>query len=222
MVTAVPAERGALAEAFVAAGISDLRPSSIGAYPAFIAPRLTLLAAGVGPAAAAAATATALALAPADLAVSAGVGGGFPGRAEPGDLVVATEIIAADLGADSPAGFLSVTELGFGRNTVPAVDVGLSGGDVRTGAVLTVSTATGTDERARELAARHDAAAEAMEGFGVAEAACATGVPVAELRGISNSVGRRDRDSWDLPAAFAALRQAVPRLVELLEERTAR
>jgi nucleoside phosphorylase len=51
----------------------------------------------------------------------------------------------------------------------------------RTGTVLTVSTVTGTAARAAELRARHPRAlAEAMEGFGVAEAAAAHGVPVLE------------------------------------------
>jgi futalosine hydrolase len=154
--------------------------------------------------------------------LSAGIGGGFAGRAGIGELAVASEIVAADLGADSPDGFLPVEALGFGRSVLPAADLGLIGEEVRRGPVLTVSTVTGTDQRARQLADRHDAVAEGMEGFGVAEAAHAAGVPVAELRGISNTVGRRDRDSWDLPAAFAALRRAVPRLVELLEKGTAR
>jgi futalosine hydrolase len=214
VVTAVPAERDVLGEAFEAAGVV-LRTSTIGPYPAVVGDRLTLLAGGVGPAAAAAATARALTHVPADLVLSAGIGGGFAGRANVGDVALASEIVAADLGAESPDGFLSLDELGFGQSVVPAVDLGLSG--ARRGRVLTVSTVTGTDSRAHDLLARHGAVAEAMEGFGVAEAARAAGVPVAELRGISNTVGRRDRDSWDLPAAFAALRRAVPRLVELLE-----
>jgi futalosine hydrolase len=215
VVTAVPAERDVLVEAFGAAGIGGLRATAVGPYAGMSREGLTLLAGGVGPAAAAAATATALALAPADLVLSAGIGGGFAGRSGIGDLAVATEIVAADLGAESPEGFLSVDDLGFGQSSVLAVDLGMSG--VRRGRVLTVSTVTGSDSRARDLLARHGAVAEAMEGFGVAEAARAAGVPVAELRGISNTVGRRDRDNWDLPAAFAALRGAVPRLVELLE-----
>lgn len=223
MVTAVAAERDVLGDAFAAAGIGAFRTSTVGPYRALATDSLTLLAGGVGPAAAAAATATALAHDSAvDLVLSAGIGGGFTGRAEVGGLVVASEIVAADLGADSPEGFLSIDELGFGRSALPAADLGLPASEAVRGRVLTVSTVSGTDERAHQLAVRHDAAAEAMEGFGVAQAAHAAGVPVAELRGISNVVGRRDRDRWDVPAAFAALRRAVPRLAELLQEGPAR
>lgn len=79
-----------------------------------------VLAAGVGPAAAASGTARALALAsaastPYDLVVSAGIGGGFQPLAPVGSLVVADAIVAADLGAETPEGFVPVDELGFGR-----------------------------------------------------------------------------------------------------------
>jgi futalosine hydrolase len=48
-----------------------------------------------------------------------------------------------------------------------------------------------------------------MEGAGVAAAARLHGVPVAEIRAVSNQVGPRDRGSWDVPSALAALGRAV-------------
>ena len=174
-----------------------------------------VLTAGVGPAAAAAGTATALALAPHPyaLAVSAGIAGGFAPAAPLGCAVVAEAIIAADLGAQTPDGFASVTELGFGRvrhETAHAGPVALalraSGLPTALGPVLTVSTVTGSAGRAAELATGHPGAvAEAMEGFGVAEAAAGHRVPVLELRGVSNAVGPRDRAAWRIGDAFATL-----------------
>ncbi|WP_055585308.1 futalosine hydrolase [Peterkaempfera griseoplana] len=178
-----------------------------------------VLAAGVGPAAAAAGTAAALALAgPFQLVCSAGIAGGFAPAAPVGCTVVADAVLAADLGAVTPDGFSDVTELGFGtvRHTPPPGAVGLAAGALRaagiataTGPVLTVSTVTGTAARAAELAARHPgAAAEAMEGFGVAEAAARFGLPVLELRTVSNPVGPRDRAAWRIGEALTALEQA--------------
>ncbi|WP_228974257.1 futalosine hydrolase [Streptomyces sp. DH12] len=180
-----------------------------------------VLAAGVGPAAAAVATATALATAPYpyDLVVCAGIGGGFAPHAPLGALVVADAVVAADLGADTPDGYLPVEELGFGRSvhvpppalTARVADALRAGGrPCLTAPVLTVSTVTGTAARAAELTARHPrAAAEAMEGFGVAEAAAAHGVPVVEVRAVSNTVGPRDRAAWRIGAALDALRGAA-------------
>jgi futalosine hydrolase len=176
-----------------------------------------VLAAGVGMAAAAASTARALATAPQpyDLVLSAGIAGGFT---DVGATVLAARSIAADLGADSPDGFLPLDELGFGSSTV-GIDVGalawLRGvlPDAKVGDVLTVSTVTGTAERAAALLARHpEAVAEAMEGFGVATAAGLAGVPFAELRTISNPVGPRDRGAWRIREALDALGAAAARL----------
>ncbi|GAB7048868.1 futalosine hydrolase [Catenuloplanes indicus] len=171
---------------------------------------------GVGSAEAAAATARLLALAeaagrPYAAVISAGIGGGLPGRAVIGDTVIATRSVAADLGADSPDGYLPIERLGFGTSVAYA-DAALVAllrealPAALAGDVLTVNTVTGTAVRAGELAGRHpSASAEAMEGFGVAVAARAAGIPFAELRTISNPVGPRDRAAWNLPAAFTAL-----------------
>ena len=188
--------------------------------------RFDVVAAGVGPVAAAANTAKALAAAGYGLAVSAGIGGGFPGRAGVGSLVVANKIVAADLGVETPEGFASLDELGFGStriqvdvNLVNAVAEALRAAElpVTTGPVLTVSTVTGTAESAAELAARVPGAiAEAMEGYGVAFAAQERGVPVLGLRAISNLVGPRDRTAWRINEALGVLEAACAVLLEVL------
>ncbi|GAB2709586.1 futalosine hydrolase [Kitasatospora kifunensis] len=179
--------------------------------------RVTVVTAGVGPAAAATATALALAAERHPLVVSAGIAGGFAPRAPIGAVVAADAIIAADLGAQTPDGFQSVAELGFGtvRHTPPPTALALlaqaTGAVV--GPVLTVSTVTGSAARAEELTHRHPGAvAEAMEGFGVAEAGARCGVPVLELRTVSNAVGPRDRAAWRIGEALAALERAFAAL----------
>ncbi|MFJ8655236.1 futalosine hydrolase [Streptomyces rochei] len=221
--TAVPVERDAVAEAFPGARTQVTRPGITLDRPPH---GPDLLAAGVGPALAAASTAAALTAAALDgapyaLVVSAGIGGGFAPHAPVGSLVVADEITAADLGAETADGFLPVTELGFGTVThlPPAGLVGAvaAATGARAGTVLTGSTVTGTAERAALLRARHPRAlAEGMEGFGVAEAAAAHGVPVLELRAVSNPVGPRDRAAWRIGDALAALTDAFGKLAPVL------
>lgn len=184
-----------------------------------------VLLAGVGPVAAAVSTSKALATTGYRLVVSAGIGGGFAGRAEVGSLAVADEIVAADLGVDTPAGFRSLAELGFGLNRISVHDglvkkvseaLSTTSLPVRTGPVLTVSTVTGTAERACELAARVPGAiAEAMEGYGVAFAAQDRGVPVLEIRAISNLTGPRDRALWRIKEALSILEVAFSVLLEV-------
>jgi futalosine hydrolase len=187
-----------------------VEPVRVGPHPALRCGDATVLVCGIGPAAAAAATATALALSSYRAVLSLGICGGFRGAAEVGDVVVATDLVVADLGADSPEGFLAMGQLGWAEDEqgvdpalVSAVAAVL--GEVVIGPVLTVSTVTGTSSRAQQLAERHGAVAEAMEGWGAVEAARPHGVPVLEVRTVSNEVGERNTDAWDIPRAFAAL-----------------
>ncbi|GGX46904.1 futalosine hydrolase [Streptomyces fructofermentans] len=236
--TAVPAERDAVAAAFPAPARERVAPGVVlrsVALPGAPGPARSgdgpfaadLLAAGVGPAAAAASAGAALAAAslggaPYDLVVCAGIGGGFPPDAPVGSLVVADRITAADLGAETADGFVPVTELGFGVVThVPPASLvreAAAATGALTGAVLTVSTVTGSAGRAAELRRRHpEALVEAMEGFGVAEAAAAHGVPVLEVRAVSNPVGPRDRAAWRIGEALAVLTGAFGKLAPVLE-----
>lgn len=188
--------------------------------------RFEFALAGVGLAAAAVNGAIELAKAEYDLVIIAGIAGGFVGQAEIGSLVVASEIIAADLGVELLDGFSSLDELGFGSTRVGvATDVAerltaallAAGLPAQMAPVLTVATATGTAATATALAARvPGAAAEAMEGFGIATAAQQRGVPVLEIRAISNAVGPRDRDAWRIGDAFKALEAASSVLAEVL------
>ena len=210
VVTAVEAERDAVLRGLAGTGIEE---------PAVA---IDAIAGGVGPAAAAASTAAALACttAPYDLVISAGIGGGFPGLAAIGALVLADSIVSADLGAETPEapGFLGIDELGFGSARVEAdrawnrrllASLRSAGLDPIHAPVITVSMATGTAATA-ELRARlvPGAASEGMEGFGVATAAAQQGIPVTELRAISNAVGPRDREAWRIGEALRMLEAA--------------
>ncbi|MHB9860864.1 futalosine hydrolase [Streptomyces sp. YIM S03343] len=234
--TAVPAERDAVAQAFPGAVREVPGPAAVRHRVTGSGALYDLLAAGVGPARAAATTASALTAAalggaphgsygsygPYGLVVCAGIGGGFLPDAPVGSLVVADEITAADLGAETAEGFVPITELGFGTVThrPPSSlvrDLSRALG-AHTGAVLTVSTVTGTATRAAALRSRHPSAlAEGMEGFGIAEAATAHGVPVLEIRAVSNPVGPRDRAAWRIGDALAALTDAFGKLTPVVE-----
>jgi futalosine hydrolase len=171
-----------------------------------------VVAVGVGGAAAAAGTARLLATGGYDGVLCAGIAGGFD--LPLGRLALGTASIAADLGAESADGFVPLSVLGFGTDAYPA-DAALFDrlrralADTAAGPILSVNTVTGTAAATAELRHRYPGAvAEAMEGFGVASAAAGAGVPFAELRAISNTVGPRDRSAWRIGDALAALTEA--------------
>ncbi|MBU9720087.1 MULTISPECIES: futalosine hydrolase [Bacillaceae] len=182
--------------------------------------------AGVGPVEAAINTTKALMQTSYDLVICAGIAGGFEGKAPLESIVIADKIIAADLGAETSEKFLSIEELGFGFSQIepateyiPNIVQALESKEVHTtsGAILTLSTVTGTEQTATDLLSRiPTACAEAMEGFGVASAAKNFGIPCLEIRAISNAVGPRDRESWRIKEAFATLEKTFSALKEVL------
>jgi len=178
-----------------------------------------LMVTGVGKANAAGATARALALGTYSAVWSVGVAGALPGvggGVEIGGVVRAGASIFADEGVRTPEGFATIDEAGF--PTTDGLDGALLDGHGATaplptsvreraavGTIATVSTGSGTDALARELADRTGAIAEAMEGAAVGLACARAGVPFAEIRAISNTTGDRERQSWDLRAALEAI-----------------
>lgn len=189
--------------------------------------RFDVMLAGVGPISAGIQTTKALAASKYDLVINMGIAGGFVDKAEIGSLVIANEIVSADLGAESPEGFITLDELGFGASTRVKTDGDLvevllesskgAGLSVRAGNILTLSSVTGTAETSLKLQLREPGAlAEAMEGYGVAIAAKEFGVPVLEIRSISNPIGPRDRSAWRIKDALVTLESASKVIVEVL------
>jgi futalosine hydrolase len=75
----------------------------------------------------------------------------------------------------------------------------------------TSDAVSGDLDVAAARAHRSGAALESMEGAGAALACARLGLPFAELRGVSNVAGVRDKVAWDVPAAIAAASGALLR-----------
>lgn len=169
---------------------------------------------GVGPVNAAHAATMAIVTHRPDAILVCGVAGAYPSSAlQIGDVVSAAVEIYGDLGAQSPTGFLDMQALGFPVVSTPTVlfnelpmQVFPTSHSVR---FVTVSTCTGTDSTARDIEARTSGAVENMEGAAVAHVAHIHGVPVGEVRGISNMVTNRETKSWRLKDAAAVAQEAA-------------
>jgi futalosine hydrolase len=74
---------------------------------------------------------------------------------------------------------------------------------------VTMTSCTGTEREARVIAARTRGAVESMEGAAIAHVAHLHGVPVGEVRGISNLVTDRDTSRWRLADAALAAQEAL-------------
>jgi futalosine hydrolase len=135
-----------------------------------------------------------------DRLVLVGVAGSYDAdRFPPGCAVIGGSIRLEGIGAggQTPSG------LGFADTDVLPLD-----GDGPE--ILSVAEASADLAQAGSRRTRFpDAAIEEMEGFAVAVAAAAFGVPLRVVRGVSNLAGDRDRGRWQiaqgLRAAVAAL-----------------
>ena len=146
--------------------------------------------------------------------VVCGVGGAYPDSGlRVGDVACADTECYGDLGAASPAGFLDMKALGFPNVESPVAlynELPMHVFPVpRRVKFVTVSTCTGTDVAARAIEARTGGSVENMEGAAVAHVAHLYGVPVGEVRGISNVVTDRDTSTWRLKEAAAAAQEAL-------------
>jgi futalosine hydrolase len=133
-----------------------------------------------------------------------GIGGAYPESGlSIGDVVCAESETFGDLGVETPEGFLELTK--FLKNTFHQELFFAP----RRAKFVTVSTCTGTNELSARIQARTGGEVENMEGAAAAQIAGRYGIPMGELRGISNRTGNRDFASWRIQEAAEAAQTAL-------------
>jgi futalosine hydrolase len=189
---------------------------------ALLKPHLPVLVTGVGAVNAAIALTQFLERHGARAILSCGIGGTYPDAALPlATAVWAESECYGDLGAASVDGFLDMRALGFpviaGSSPVYNIlPVALRPRDTTALPFVTVNTCTGSDSVAREIEARTGGAVETMEGAAIAHVAALYGIPMGEVRGISNRAGNRDRNAWRVKDAAAAAQEALLRSIDTI------
>ena len=175
---------------------------------------LQLAVTGVGPVNAAHGVTIALVKNRPDAIINVGIAGAYPSSGlRIGDVVCASAEVYGDLGAQSPTGFMDMRALGFPVivgdtpifNEIPMQVFAAA----QRSRFVTVSTCTGTDSTARDIERRTGGSVENMEGAAIAHVAHLHGIPVGEIRGISNMVTNRDKRSWRIQEAAEAAQRAV-------------
>ncbi|MGV6814267.1 MAG: futalosine hydrolase [Phycisphaerales bacterium] len=167
--------------------------------------------------------------------LSIGIGGALPGSGvKVGDVICADRSVFVDEGIETPAGWLSTQQMGFGafegsdnkdasdtHRHDPEVVRWLSGlahgvGATHIGPVACVSTCAGTDRRAQWVRSTSGALGEAMEGAGVCLSAMNTdrALLTGELRVVSNTTGDRETQQWDLDGALDRLGEVFGRVIQ--------
>jgi futalosine hydrolase len=92
-------------------------------------------------------------------------------------------------------------------------DIGLN---VSAGHFITVSQCSGTRISGEIMQKRFNGLCENMEGAAVAHICAKYGIPMVEIRGISNIIEDRDMKKWNIPQAVSHSNKAVSELVRRL------
>ena len=152
-----------------------------------------------------------------DLALNIGIAGAFQGHAALLDLVQVQSDIFAELGAESPQGFLDLSQMGFPSlrtesgehffNEIPAPakqEFGLP--QVR---AISVNRVSGHADGIAQLQQQWQPDVESMEGAAFFHACHAFGLTGYQFRCISNLVLPRDKATWRIPKAVQKIQEWV-------------
>ena len=166
-----------------------------------------------------------------------GVGGAYPSSGlKKGNIAIADEEIYGDEGILLADGFHTAEMIGIpflikaGEQyynefpldkkllkmavSISSITYHASSTAVKSGPFLTLSTCTGTLKRAKELEKTFHAICENMEGAAVAHVCAFYGIPMVEIRGISNIVGKGDKKEWDINLAAENCQRVVMELLK--------
>ncbi len=146
------------------------------------------------------------------LIVNTGIAGAYHDSGlEIGDTVLGISEVFADLGMETPGGF-GFEPLGAHdfadealRAPLPLSAPEIVGNGLRRGRGATVNQCTGTDGTGARRRRVFDVDFESMEGAAAALAARAAGVPLLEVRAISNMAAQRDMRPENVARALQAL-----------------
>jgi futalosine hydrolase len=168
-----------------------------------------------------------------DLMILFGIAGAYSAKgATQGDVAVAESENYGEEGVLTKEGWSSMEVIGALLkndkeyfNTFP-LDLKLSklavkvakdlGFNVTSGNFVTVSQVSGNRESGEILKNRFNSICENMEGAAVAHICTLYGIPMVEIRGISNIVEDRDIKKWNIPLAASHANKVVSELVKRL------
>lgn len=150
------------------------------------------------------------------VAINAGIAGSYNNKFKQDTLVVVERDRFADLGAESPEGFIPGEMLPFaGFNIFPFVNGWLIPDssllriptDIISCRAVTSDTVHTLPETIRKISALYKPDIETMEGAAFFYVCMQMGVPCLQFRAVSNMVGPRDDAAWNINSAIESLNQ---------------
>ena len=141
-----------------------------------------------------------------DLVLNAGIAGSFDKNIPLGDLVNVYQDIFAELGAEDNDNFLTIDDLGFGKNTFNSSYDTTNLIKVKG---ITVNKVHGNAKSIEKIIKRFNPQIESMEGAAVFYACAQLNIPCLQIRSISNYVTPRAKETWEIGLAITNLNEWV-------------
>lgn len=166
-----------------------------------------------------------------DLAIQLGICGSFKKELQIGATVNVVEECFADLGAEDDENFLDVFQLELlGANKFPfengkllnTTTLSFPGIEQLPKAKgISVNKIHGNEQSIRKITTRYQGDVESMEGAAFFYSCKMSGIPFLQVRTVSNSVEKRDKNKWDISLAIKNLNETAMKLIdELLPDST--
>ncbi|MFO7723314.1 MAG: futalosine hydrolase [Bacteroidales bacterium] len=156
------------------------------------------------------------------LLINAGVAGSYNPVLTPGTVCLVRRDRFADLGAESPEGFIPGEQFAFtllDHNPYsngwlePEIPEEHIFTELPHANAITSDTVHTLPDSILKLVSLWNPDLESMEGAAFFYTCMKAGVPCAQVRSVSNSVGPRDNDKWHLTAAVATLNRFLDKLI---------
>lgn len=149
------------------------------------------------------------------LVIQAGIAGSFSADWDPRQPLAVGRDLLGDLGAWEGAGFTSVFDLNLIHPDLPPFHEGWLVNPhercIRQTGLPVVASVTvnqvSTSERDIERLRRAGAKLETMEGAALHFACLQAGIPFLQVRTVSNTVGVRDKQQWEIATAISSLNE---------------
>lgn len=156
------------------------------------------------------------------LMIQAGIAGSFSETYKPGSLVLVEEERLGDLGVEEKGEFQDLFDMQF----LEADQLPFSSGALRNGGIgrwshlnlplvkaLTVNEISSNPGRIAQLRNKYFCEIETMEGAAFHYACLTEQIPFLQLRSVSNVVGERDKNKWQLRHSIKALNATLLHLI---------
>jgi len=163
-----------------------------------------------------------------DIAINIGIAGSFSDKYSIGSVLISGSDTFGDLGIENGVTFKSLWETGLSEDneSLQLLSEVRGANDLRdigtrlfpAVRAVTVNTVTGSDESRLRLVNKFNPDIETMEGAAFYYVCSREGIRSISMRSVSNKVGSRKRDSWELGTALENLSKGLESFLDLLTE----